>query len=461
MARRPVPTPRAGQSDARASRTAEVPVTGSGAGSARPWDADRWRALVAGHGQHLLRSFLDGDQAVAAELGELFAALDTGALDRFLAARPDPDEIHVTTSCHLMVLALRNRLAGLEAEGFYKGDPLRYVRSNLLVQRLLGLHRLTLGWPVYAFGAEVLGQTMMYPSDQAPGSDPGVPLLTLTDWSNMPRYDPGHPIAGLVRETLRHMHRLSGMAPVAHLPAPYSLAAEVLGQEALIPALSEAPDLVRSLLDLIVDRVLKPWCDDLARSVPDVWLELSDASGSPMFIGPRNFLDIAVAPVRRLIEDNRWGDRVFVANYRGDLPPPETARGRRRRAAPAEGAISFESLLETKKLCCPEFLTRLEADAAPPERYAETAISQRMPLYLGIGAVRLDRNSVTDLAAARAALFEDARRRAGLIRNVSDALAKTGLARACLAWPGDLYVEDTNAETHFDLLNEVLRGCRS
>jgi hypothetical protein len=207
--------------------------------------------------------------------------------------------------------------------------------------------------------------------------------------------------------------------------------------------------------------VLKPWCDDLARSVPDVWLELSDASGSPMFIGPRNFLELAVAPVRRLIEENRWGDRVFVANYRGDLPPPKPARGRRRRSAPGEGGISFESLLESKKLCCPRFLTRLEADAVPPERYAEAAISHRMPLYLGIGAVRLDRNSVTDIATARSALFEDASRRAGLIRKVSDALAKKGLTRACLTWPGDLYVEDTNAETHFDLLGEVLRGCRS
>jgi hypothetical protein len=112
-------------------------------------------------------------------------------------------------------------------------------------------------------------------------------------------------------------------------------------------------------------------------------------------------------------------------------------------------------------LCCPKFLTRLEADAAPAERYAEAAISHRMPLYLGIGAVRLDRNSVTDVATARSALFEDAGRRAGLIRKVSDALAKEGVPRAALPWPGDLYIEDTNAETHLDLLNEVLRGCRS
>jgi hypothetical protein len=196
---------------------------------------------AAGHGRRLLQSFIDGDRTAAGELGELFAALDAGAFDRSLAARPDPDAVHVTTSCHLLALALRHRLTGLEAEAFYKGDVLRYVRSNLLVQRMLGLERLTLGWPVYAFGAEVLGQAMIYPADQAPGADPGVPLLTLDDWSNLPRYDPGHPIAGIVRANLLHMRRLGGVAPVAHLPAPYSLAAEVLGQETLIPGSPRRP----------------------------------------------------------------------------------------------------------------------------------------------------------------------------------------------------------------------------
>jgi hypothetical protein len=185
---------------------------------------------------------------------------------------------------------------------------------------------------------------------------------------------------------------------------------------------------------------------------------LSDASGSPMFIGPRNFLELAAASVRRLIGENSWGDRVFVANYRGDQPPPETVRGRRRRAAPTEKAISFESLLEAKKQCCPWFMMRLEADAAPPERYADAAISHHMPLYLGIGAVRLDRNSVTDVAAARSTLFYDTQRRAGLIRKVSDALAKEAVPQAALPWPGDIYIEDINAETHLDLLNEVLRS---
>ena len=62
-------------------------------------------------------------------------------------------------------MSLRHRLEGLTAQHFYKSDPLRYVRTNLFVQRVIGIKRLTLGWPVYAFGAEAMGQAMMYPDN--------------------------------------------------------------------------------------------------------------------------------------------------------------------------------------------------------------------------------------------------------------------------------------------------------
>ena len=41
-----------------------------------------------------------------------------------------------------------------------------------MTQGLLGILRLTLGWPVYAFGAEALGKATMYPDQHAPGADP-------------------------------------------------------------------------------------------------------------------------------------------------------------------------------------------------------------------------------------------------------------------------------------------------
>jgi hypothetical protein len=413
-----------------------------------------WDEIISGNGRSLLARFLLGDGRPSTALLNVFEALDEGAFDDNLATTPNPEKVHVTTSCHLMALALRYRLEGMTAASFYKGDPLRYVRTNLLVQRLLGFERLTLGWPVYAFGAEALGQTMMYPPDQAPGSDPGRALVRLEDPASIPAYNPDCEIAAVVEQTLIHMARISGIEPVAHLPAPYSLAADIAGQETVIMALSTSPETVSVFLDRLVDKVLRPWCDDLARKVPNVWLELSDASGSPMFIGPRHFLERAVAPVERLIGENPWGDRVFVANYRGDSVPIARSRGRvRSRPQGQDTAISFDALTEAKKTCCPIFITRLEADSVDVDTYTEFAIRQGMSLYAGIGATRLDRNSVTDKVAQRRHLSSDARALAGHVLRARSALDAAD--RLNPAWPGDIYVEDTNAETDLDLLEAV------
>jgi len=422
-----------------------------------PLAAD-WARVTGPEGLEILRCFLAGDSDAAEPMTTIINAALAGYYDADYAGSVDPEKIHVTTSCHLMVLALLHRLKGLNSAQFYKDDPLRYVRTNCLIQRMLGFERLTLGWPVYGFGAEMLGQTMIYPDDQAPGSDPGVPLLNTDNWREMPVYDANHPVARAICENLQHMARLSGIQPVAHMPAPYSLAAEILGQEPLIGALALDPEFVCEFLDLIVTRILTPWCADLVANVRDVWLEFSDASGSPMFVGPQNFLKFAVDPVRRLIDENPWGERVFVANYRGDLPSGAPTRGRRTKRAAQASNISFDSLLQAKKLCCPQFLMRLEADAAPLADYVEAATNLGMSLYLGLGAVRLDRNSVVDLEAVKSELSQVASDRAQTIVQVSVALSAMGRKRADLYWPGDIYIEDTNAETSVELIQAVLAG---
>lgn len=122
------------------------------------------------------------------------------------------------------------------------------MRSNLLVQRIPGIRRPTLGWPVNAFGAEAISQQMLYPHDQAPGSDPGLPALNLEHPEDIPDFDPGCEIAKLMREMLLRMTDPGRIEPDAHLPAPYSLAAEVVGQQNLISALWQAPAAVRRFL---------------------------------------------------------------------------------------------------------------------------------------------------------------------------------------------------------------------
>jgi len=237
-----------------------------------------WSQVSGAEGLDIIRRFLDEDKNAQSTLSDIIDRANAGEYDAQLAGNPG-EGVHVTTSCHLMVLTILNRIYGTNASDYYKADPLRYVRLNCLVQRMLGVERLTLGWPVYGFGAELLGQTMIYTEAQAPGSDPGVPLLDMDDWRDLPKYNPEHPIACIVRDNLTHMGRLAGIEPVAHLPAPYSLAAEIFGQEQIISALIDKPEFVVDFLDLIVTRVIQPWCDDLTASIPGVWLELSDASG--------------------------------------------------------------------------------------------------------------------------------------------------------------------------------------
>ncbi len=408
-------------------------------------------ALLSSH-LHGLAEFLERDSEDAAKgLIELFAACDAGLLDHLLVDPVPPETVCLTTSCHLLAMSVRHRLEGLAAEHFYKGDPARYVRSNLLVQRILGIRRPTLGWPVYAFGAEALGQRMLYPPDQAPGSDPGLPALSLEHPEDIPDFDPGCEIARLIREILLMMADLGRIEPVAHLPAPYSLAAEVVGQESLIMALSQAPDAARHFLSALVDRFLAPWCADLHRSVPSVWLELSDASGSPMFIGPRNFLDVAVAPVLGLRSNPEWGERVFVANYRGDTSRARKSGGARRSTRPAPAVANFGVLMDAKRACCPWFVTRLEADSIDIETYVDFCKLNGMRFYAGIGAIRTDRNSIVDPDTHIPALLADVENRATAVREVGVSV-KNELGDI---WPGDVFLEDTNAESDVKLIVRI------
>jgi hypothetical protein len=334
------------------------------------------------------------------------------------------------------------------------------------------MSKLTLGWPVYAFGAECLGQMMMYPEIHAPGADPEESLVDRTNWRELDTPDLTSGISRVVEDMLACFADLTGLEPVAHLPAPYSLAADIFGQEALISALLEAPDFVDEFLSHLTDRVFVPWIEHLVRRLPQVWIELSDASGSPLFISPQLFKKIAARPVHRLINDYSWGNRVFVANYRGDHLVQTAGGSGRRRAAGRRGrrghqreagadrtrssADALAELLDFKLSICPEFIIKLDADEAPVSFYVEQAIQHGKPLYLGIGATRIDRNSIVDRAAAQQELEATTAEYAQAIKTVSEALAHNGRPRSDLAWPGDIYIEDINAESDLGLVKTIV-----
>lgn len=422
-------------------------------------------------GSDLLARRQAGDAAAVAKLCALFDAAIGGQFDAVFAEPAPADSVCVTTSLHLMTLTVLNQLYGLTSTDFYKGDPQRFVRTTLMTQHLLGIRKYTLGWPVYAFGAEALGQTMMYPPQHAPGADPEISLVDRTNWRDVGPPNLNEGIPPLIEEMLICFAELTGLEPVAHIPAPYSLAADIYGQEALISVLLEAPDFVKEFLNHLVDQVFVPWIDRLVRQIPQVWIELSDASGSPLFISPRLFKKIAAPPVQRLIGDYPWGNRIFVANYRGDHLVQRAGSGRRRAAGrrgrrnkeDASRAVESKTtthvlaeLIDFKLSICPEFIIKLDADQAPVSFYVEQAIQGGKPLYLGIGATRIDRNSIINQEAAQRELAETAAEYAQAIKTVSEALARNGQPRSALAWPGDIYLEDINAESDLGLVKTIV-----
>ena len=97
------------------------------------------------------------------------------------------------------------------------------------------------------------------------------------------------------------------------------------------------PDFANTLLDHIADKVLAPWIDYFISEFPNGWVELSDASGSPFFIGPDNCKNLAIRSIQRMVEGKPWADRVFDCNYRGDfvtLARKKNRRSRRQKASP-------------------------------------------------------------------------------------------------------------------------------
>jgi hypothetical protein len=76
---------------------------------------------------------------------------------------------------------------------------------------------------------------------------------------------------------------------------------------------------------------------------------------------------------------------------------------------------------------------------------------------LGIGATRIDRNSITDRSAAKQEIEDTVTEYARAIKTVSQSLARNGQPRSGLAWPGDIYIEDINAESDLELVKTIVK----
>ena len=394
------------------------------------------------------------------ELTDVFDAALTGEFDTNFAVLAPPDEVHATASVHMLAHGILHDLYGIESWDYYNTDPYRYVRANLAATRLLGVKKFYMTWALYAFTCEPLGQKMMYPDKFPPGADPDVALINKDNWPLLetPDFTTGVPkaIDGIMRVT----EELTGVPPLLQISAPYSLAADIYGQEPLLADVVKEPDTVNALLDHLGDKVLGPWMDHHIEVFPNGWVELSDASGSPFFIGPENCKNMSIRSIRHMLRDKPYADRVFDNNYRGDFVAEVKKRVRTsRRKTPESANANRGSLLEltdAKVSVNPVFIMRLEADRVNISFYEEQAIQRNLPLTSGIGSPQIDRNSIEDLDAAKAGFAEETRSFVDAIKRVCEAIDLPEDNHVGAPWPSHVYFEDVNGQSQFELVEIIL-----
>ncbi len=412
-------------------------------------------------GINLLSRWQANDPQAIARLKEIFDDTIEGAYDDIFKSPAPQDTIHVTGPVDLTTLTIVYRLYGITTEQFYKQDAERFIRTSLMVQKLLGMNKLYISWPVYGLTAEALGQKMIYSDQYSPGTDPDKPMANKSNWQEVATPDLDTGIPKLLEEYVSCYSRLTGLTPILHLSAAYSLAADIYGQEQIISALTHEPEFVNQFVDHLVDVVLQPWIDHFLKKHPQGLVELSDASGSPFFIGPDNCKNVAIRSIQKLIADNPWGDRVYDANYRGDYVTQATRRGgssrRRGKKQTPTDRIDIHELFKLKNSVCRDYVIRLAEDRTPTDFYVEQAIKSIIPLYLGIGATQVDRNSIADMDSAKEEIQRISNEFVAALKKVASSISDNGYdAKASPPWPGAIYFEDISAESSFKLIEIIV-----
>ena len=415
------------------------------------------------YGLHLLQRWQAGDTKAKVEMTEFFDAAIAGEFDDNFKQLAPANKVHSTASVHMLGLAVLHDLYGIQGHEYYHDDPYRYVRANLAVSRLLGISKFYTTWALYAWTCEPLGQTMMYPDKFPPGADPDAILITKDNWQDLgtPDFSTGVPAA--VDGILRVAQELTGVAPLLQISAPYSLAADIYGQEPLLADVVNNPDRVNALLNHLGDVVLAPWMDHFFTQFPDGWVELSDASGSPLFIGPENCQTMSIRSIRHMLQGKAYADRVFDNNYRGDFVAEvkKKARASRRRGTASEGndaqsGAKLLDLTDAKVSVNPVFIMRLESDKVDISFYEEQAIQRNMPLTVGVGSPEIDRNSIEDLNAKKLEITDQARAHVAAIKRVCESVDLPKDNHVGQSWPSHIYFEDINGESQFELVEIVL-----
>lgn len=417
-------------------------------------------------GLRLLSRWQSGDPEAKETLRGLIEETIAGHHDSKFAEPTPTDRVHTTASVHMLGLDILNDLYGTTTAEYYRTDPDRYARVNLMASCLLGITKHYTTWCVYAYSCEAIGQVMMYPDKFPPGSDPDVTLINKDNWQTVTTPDFNTGVPKIISDILRASQDLSGVQPLLQLSAPYSLAADIYGQEPLLSDVLHDPDHVNRLLDHLADQVLAPWIDHFIGEFPNGWVELSDASGSPFFIGPQNCKIMAIRSIQDMVRGKPWAERVFDCNYRGDFVTQAQKKGRASRrqksqntSSPSE--VDLLHLTDLKYDVCRDFMMRLEADKVPVSFYADQAVARSVPLTTGIGSPQIDSNSIGDLATAKEEIGIAAYDFVAAIKRVCKEIGNPSDELNRQPWPSHVYFEDVNGRSQFELIEIIVDTVRS
>lgn len=411
-------------------------------------------------GLRLLGRWQSGDLDAKRQLTEVMDAAIAGDFDQSFKLTELPNRVHSTACMQMLGLGVLHDLYGIESWDYYNVDAYRFVRASLALSKLLGVEKPYVTWALYALTCEPLGQKMMYPDKYPPGSDPDTVLIDKSNWHELQTPDFTTGVPKMIDEILRVTEELTGLPPMLQVSAPYSLAADIYGQEPLLDDVVHDPDMVNALLDHLGDVVLGPWMDHFYEKFPNGWVELSDASGSPFFIGPENCKNMSIRAIKHMLRDKPYADRVFCNNYRGDFTSEVKKKDRRSRRKTHEGANSERGslieLTDAKVSVNRYFIMRLDADKVDISFYEDQAIQRKMALTSGIGSPKIDRNSIEDMGAARIELAGLAKSHVGAIRRVCETTDLPGDTYTTTPWPSHLYFEDINSQSSFELIEVIL-----
>jgi len=88
--------------------------------------------------------------------------------------------------------------------------------------------------------------------------------------------------------------------------------------------------------------------------------------------------------------------------------------------------------------------------------HLEKAIERNVPLFMGVGATQVDRNSIADLDIALLEIKGMTSEYVDAIRTVARSIAENGYDETVPPWPGTVYFEDVSVESSFELIEAIV-----